>query len=63
MDGVAVHNGDYWRLLTPGQYSVTVSAPGYEPFTLLLRVQSRPRQEAEKIRFYLHPIARDRVVA
>ncbi|XP_034254819.1 carboxypeptidase E-like [Thrips palmi] len=62
-DVTSVHNGDYWRLLTPGQYSVTVSAPGYDPYTLLLRVQSKPRQEAEKIRFYLHPVTRDRVLA
>lgn len=28
-DIVSAHDGDYWRLVIPGEYSVTVSFPGY----------------------------------
>lgn len=37
-DITSVHDGDYWRLLTPGEYEVTVSAEGYAPSTKLIEV-------------------------
>jgi hypothetical protein len=37
-DITSVHDGDYWRLLTPGEYEITVSADGYEPSTKLVEV-------------------------
>jgi hypothetical protein len=37
-DVTTVHDGDYWRLLTPGEYEVTASAEGYDPITKLVEV-------------------------
>ena len=56
---LAVHNGDYWRLLTPGEYRVTATSERYEPQTHLVRVVSRPRQEAQKVNFRLRPLSND----
>lgn len=30
--------GDYWRLLPPGRYNVTVTAPNYEYLTQIVEV-------------------------
>lgn len=32
-DIYASNEGDYWRLLLPGRYNITASAPGYESIT------------------------------
>jgi len=37
-DVTTVHDGDYWRLLTPGEYEITASLEGYEPTTKLVEV-------------------------
>merc|ERR1712038_2103348 len=37
-DVTSVHDGDYWRLLTPGEYEITASADGYEPSTKLVEI-------------------------
>ena len=34
----SVHDGDYWRLLTPGEYEVVAVADGYEPVAKLIEV-------------------------
>uniref|UniRef100_G3NN26 Carboxypeptidase X (M14 family), member 1a n=2 Tax=Gasterosteus aculeatus aculeatus TaxID=481459 RepID=G3NN26_GASAC len=36
-------DGDYWRLLNPGDYKVVVWTPGYYPSTRQCRVGSEPR--------------------
>ncbi|MGH0147163.1 UNVERIFIED_CONTAM: hypothetical protein FKN15_018072 [Acipenser sinensis] len=35
-------DGDYWRLLNPGEYEVTAKAEGYFPSTRLCRVNYEP---------------------
>lgn len=37
-DVTSVHDGDYWRLLTPGEYEITVTADGYVPQKQLIEV-------------------------
>ena len=37
-DITSVHDGDYWRLLTPGEYEVIAVADGYEPVAKLVEV-------------------------
>lgn len=50
-----VHGGDYWRLLTPGEYEVTVSADGYEPVVQQVVITHTPETEAQHLDFYLPP--------
>jgi hypothetical protein len=42
----SVQDGDYFRLLTPGEYEVTVYAEGYEPQSKLVEVSESGHQEA-----------------
>ena len=37
-DVTSVHDGDYWRLLTPGEYEITAFKDGFEPQTKLFEV-------------------------
>merc|ERR1712110_669250 len=52
-DITSVHDGDYWRLLTPGEYEMTVSAPGYLSETKLVEVNHNVHQEAPTLNFHL----------
>ena len=39
-DVTSVHDGDYWRLLTPGEYEITAYKDGFEPQTKLFEVMN-----------------------
>jgi len=50
---VTATEGDYYRLLIPGNYKVTVSADGYEPLTQSVTVTNPPHEGAKKLDFKL----------
>lgn len=50
-----VHDGDYWRLLTPGEYEITVSAEGFLPQSKLIEVDEPRKDEAPVLNFELFP--------
>merc|ERR1711976_395698 len=54
-DVTSVHDGDYWRLLTPGEYEVIVEAEGYEPKAKIVQVYDNEglHREADVIEFDL----------
>ena len=56
---LSVHDGDYWRLLTPGEYEVTASSNGYEPSTKLVEVNMNHEEhkEAPVLKFQLEKVA------
>ena len=54
-DVTSVHDGDYWRLLTPGEYEITVSAIGFEQQTKLVEVNEPLKEEAPVVNFDLMP--------
>merc|ERR1712141_389247 len=54
-DVTTVHDGDYWRLLTPGEYEVTASSDGHAPSTKLVEVNMNHEEhkEAPVLKFQL----------
>ncbi|XP_049851075.1 carboxypeptidase E-like isoform X6 [Schistocerca gregaria] len=57
-DVTSVHDGDYWRLLTPGAYVVTASRQGYQPQSRRAVVTNLPpHSEARRLDFALMPLA------
>jgi len=52
----AVHDGDYWRLLTPGHYIITAYRDGYQPLSHRVTVYERPHEEAQRVDFHLQPL-------
>ncbi|XP_045467352.1 carboxypeptidase E-like isoform X1 [Harmonia axyridis] len=56
-DITSVHDGDYFRLLTPGQYKITAYRDGYLPHTRLVTVVNRPYTQAQRVDFALKPIS------
>jgi hypothetical protein len=51
-----VHDGDYWRLLTPGHYIITAYRDGYQPLSHRVTVYERPHEEAQRVDFHLQPL-------
>ncbi|KRZ17759.1 Carboxypeptidase E [Trichinella zimbabwensis] len=49
-------DGDYWRLLTPGTYNITVLAEGYLSNTKTVKVINRKHTEAVRLDFHLTPV-------
>ncbi|XP_075216200.1 carboxypeptidase E-like [Lycorma delicatula] len=54
-DITSVHDGDYYRLVTPGVYRITAYHEGYYPATHTVHVTSKPYHEAQILDFNLHP--------
>ena len=52
-DITSVHDGDYWRLLTPGEYEVIAIADGYEPEAKLIEVTENGHNSAPILNFEL----------
>jgi len=52
-DVTSFRDGDYYRLLTPGQYEVKVTAPGYHAQTQQVTVTNPEHREAAVVHFQL----------
>merc|ERR1712045_530238 len=52
-DITSVHDGDYWRILTPGEYEVIAMADGYEPLAKLIEVSEHGHTVAPILNFEL----------
>jgi len=55
-------DGDFWRLLTPGQFEVIVQADGYEPMSKAVNVTNPQQMEAIRVDFALQPSANQQQV-
>jgi len=55
-DITSVHDGDYWRLLTPGEYEIIAVADGYEPVAKLVEVTDNGHDTAPVVNFELRKI-------
>jgi len=54
-DVTSARGGDYWRLLTAGEYEVTASIKNYQPLTQRVLVTNPMHQEAFVVNFHLKP--------
>jgi len=50
-----IESGEYWRLLTPGQYEITALKTGYEPLTKMVTVDGGKHRDATRVDFGLQP--------
>lgn len=60
-DVTSATGGDYWRLLTPGQYEIIVQARGYQPQAKLVQVYNNKHTEAVRLDFDLIPVIEEKV--
>ncbi|XP_063912973.1 carboxypeptidase E-like [Zophobas morio] len=56
-DVVSVHDGDYFRLLTPGKYKITAYKDGYLPHSRIVTVTNPAHSSAQRVDFALKPIS------
>lgn len=56
-DVVSVYDGEYWRIVTPGQYEVTAVKEGYQPSSKLVKVTNSHHHEAQRVDFELEPLS------
>jgi hypothetical protein len=52
-DITSAHGGDYWRLLTPGEYEITATVKNYEPLMRRVLVTNLRHNEAFTVNFDL----------
>jgi len=53
----SARGGDYWRLLTPGEYEIIVQADGYAALAKLVAAPELSHQQAIRLDFELRPAA------
>merc|ERR1711899_568775 len=53
----SVHDGDYWRLLTPSEYEIIAVADGYEPVAKLVEVSEHGHSVAPLLDFELKRVS------
>lgn len=53
---VSAGTGDYWRLLVPGKYNLTVQALGYETQSKDVLVTNPEHEPAARLDFQLKPV-------
>jgi len=56
-DVTSARGGDYWRLITPGEYQIIVQAKGFEPQAKLVSVTDPSHNPAPVLDFELQPVA------
>ncbi|UYV74440.1 CPE [Cordylochernes scorpioides] len=55
-DVTTTAQGEYWRLLTPGQYRVVASKHGYQPQETFVQVNNPAQEQALRVDFELAPL-------
>lgn len=51
-----MHDGDYFRLLTPGEYEVTAFANGFVPQSKLVEVSESGHRQAPIVNFNMEEV-------
>ncbi|CAH0559396.1 unnamed protein product [Brassicogethes aeneus] len=57
-DILSVQDGDYFRLLTPGEYKISAYKKGYLPHSKLVLVTNPEHRQAQRVDFALKPLKR-----